>query len=95
MRVPVESSFGRIITIFFTKLLPGQMRIYCRPATEAQKEHFKNMGHSNALFSRNQPLGERSVRKLIKSGSKKWDFRVLLATLSGVSSLPRLPMTLM
>ena len=50
------------------------MGIYCRPATEAQKAHFKNMGHPDALFSPNQPLGEHSVRKLIKSGLEKMGF---------------------
>ena len=74
MCVPVESSFGRIITNYFTKLSPCQMRIYCRPGTEAQKAHFKNMGHPNALFSPNQPLGEHLVQKLIKSGLKKMGF---------------------
>ena len=53
MRVPVDSDFGRIITNYFEKLSPGQVRMYCRAATKNQKENFKNMGHPKALFSPN------------------------------------------
>ena len=69
----IESSFGRIITIF----LPNRRLARCistaaLPPTPRRRISSILMGHPDALPPpTNRPIGEHLVRKLIKSGLKK------------------------
>ena len=71
MRIPIDSEPGKVIAYFLSVVSPGQTRVYCRAATICQKINFANIGHPNAAFSPNQPLGEHSVSKLMKAALER------------------------
>ena len=93
MLVPVESSFGRIITIFSPNCCLARCVSFATLPPKPRRRSLRTWVTPTS-FPPNQSLGEHSVQNLIKLRLEKLGFRVLLATLSGVSSLPGLLMTL-
>ena len=47
---------------------PGQLRLFCKPATISQLNHFKYLGWEEAAMSPTQPLGINTLMKLFKKG---------------------------
>ena len=71
MRIPCDTKQGKGIQRLLDSLGPGQMRLYCKVATPAQRRNFAAAGHKQALFSPNQPIGVNTIRKMLKSASKR------------------------
>ena len=70
-RIPVKSLPGKVIELYLSKLSPGQTQIYCKPATASMRVHYTNLGHPNAAFSPNQPMGQHTINKLMKAAIAK------------------------
>ena len=70
-KIPVDSIPGQIISKYLEKLSPGQTRIYCKPATIAQKFKFLGQGHPNAVMSPNQPIGINTIRSMLNDACKQ------------------------
>ena len=68
MRVPVKSSFGRIIRKVFCQIVAWPDAYLLPPYHRSPEGAFQAYGSSRRTFSPNQPIGEHSVRKLIKLG---------------------------
>ena len=62
----MDSEPGEVIDYFLKVIGPAQHRVYCRPATMTQKLNYARIGHPNAVFSSNQPLGLNSINLLMK-----------------------------
>lgn len=71
MRIPCDTQQGRGIQLYLDSLGPGQMRFYCKVASPAQRRNFAAVGHKQALFSPNQPLGVNTIRKMLKSAATR------------------------
>ena len=57
---------------FFPKVIgPAQHRVYCHPATMTPKLKYARIGHPNAVFSSNQPLGHNSINLLMKKALER------------------------
>ena len=66
-RVPVKSKAGKVISKMISHWSPGQSRVYCKIATPAQRAHFTAIGHKDALFNPNSPIGINTLMKLMAS----------------------------
>ena len=71
MRIPCNTKQGKGIQLYLDSLGPGQMRFYCKVASPAQRRNFAAVGHKQALFSPNQPLGVNTIRKMLKSAATR------------------------
>lgn len=44
--------------------------MYCQPASDSYKASLARMGHPNAAFYENKPLGSKTIAKLFKTGAE-------------------------
>ena len=71
MKIPVNSDFGQFMQRYTKQLSPHQDRMYCLPATKAQKNEFAMRGFPKAVFLPRQPIGRHKIFKMIKEGLEK------------------------
>ena len=74
MRIPCDTPQGKGIQRLLDSLGPGQMRLYCKVATNAQRHRFATIGHKKAVFSPNQPIGVNKVQKYLKRAASRLGF---------------------
>ena len=82
MRLPIiyekdPANISGCIGRYMKKLLPGQLRFYCKEASNSQKQHYAHMGWDGAAMSPHQPLGHNAIAKMIKDASAKLGLNVV------------------
>ena len=59
------------ITRCLAKKGPTQTRLHCKIATVNQKARYANVGYPNAQYSPEQPIGQNTIRKIMKEACLK------------------------
>ena len=54
---------------YLQKLGPGQLRLFCKPATSSQKRHYTTIGWPDAEMSSQQPLGRNTIARMHKEAA--------------------------
>ncbi len=74
MRFPIvendPDNFGGALDRLFEKLSPGQVRMYCKPATAVFKLGLVEKGYPNAEFYPETVLGEKKIATLFQKGAE-------------------------
>ena len=71
MKIPVNCDFGGFIQRFVESLSPHQDRMYCYPATKAEKARYAIQGFPKAAFSPKKPIGRHKISEMIKEAMVK------------------------
>lgn len=74
LRFPINeddpSDFGGSLKRFVQKLGPGQVRMYCRPASEEYiNSNYRRHGNMTSVFYANSPLGLNKIKELMAMGA--------------------------
>ena len=74
LRFPITDGcpkcFGGALARLVKKAAPGQKRLYCREASEAEKARHAFNGYPNATMSPKKHLGKGSIRVLFQEGAE-------------------------
>ena len=67
---PKDICYTAILKRYIQKLSPGQLRLFCRPATLHQRLQYGRLGWHDAAMSSGQPLGVNAITSLFKEGAR-------------------------
>ena len=74
LRFPIVAgdmdNFGGSIERLIKKMHPAQERMYCKPASPGKRMEFMHNGYPDAQFYEDIPLGDRTIRNLMKRGAE-------------------------
>ena len=71
---PSSSCWAGSLLRFRDKIGPNQKRVYCYPASDADKALYEKQGCPRAAYNPNRPMGKNCLAKLLKAAAKKLGF---------------------